>query len=163
MRVAKSTILKIALAVSLAVNVAVIAFVGSQWARHAEGKMLHGGFSFDRRAAIAAVDDSHKKNIKEIWRDYRPELRSSFRGYHKTRRELASLLSKEELAEKEITSQFYKMLSQRASIEQTLFAALLETAQYLPAEERQQFFKKGFKKWSKRKSDKAKKPEKNEQ
>ena len=147
MKTVKSKWMLGALLVSLAINLSIAGFVGAQWFRHSGFGPPQASLMFDRRAALSTLEEKERKEINRIWRSHRPELKEELRGFRKTKNSLSRLLSAEDVDEDAIKSVFSKMNSHRSAVENTLYSALLQTAQALPSENRQKFFWRGFKRW----------------
>lgn len=147
---AKSKLLIVALVTSLAVNLAIVGFVGAQWLKHGGKPGPQIGLTFDRHAAFAVLDEKKKKQVKEIWRQHRPDIRSNFLEYRHAKRLLSSLLTAEELDKDAIEAAHEAMLNERNEIEKILNMTLIETAEILPPEKRELFFKTGFQRWQSR-------------
>ncbi|WP_373086066.1 periplasmic heavy metal sensor [Sneathiella sp.] len=155
MTMSKSRILSLALIVSLAVNVIIGGFIATQWIDYGMGKKHHGGYHFDRRAAVATLGDKEKGEFQEIWDTRRDLLRPYFRDYGQNRQKLAELFSADTLNLAEIEATFSSMIDTQMQIEKLLHVTLLEIAKTLPPDHREAFFKEGYRSLKKhRKADK---------
>ncbi|OUR80708.1 hypothetical protein A9Q83_00240 [Alphaproteobacteria bacterium 46_93_T64] len=150
MKTVKSKWMLIALLVSVAINLSIAGFVGAQWFRHSGMRASQTSLMFDRRAALSTLEDTEKKNINQIWKAHRPELKEKLRNFRHSKRTLSKLLSANHVDEATINAAFAEMAEHRNKVEGTLYSALLETAQALPPEKRKKFFWRGFKRWKNR-------------
>ncbi len=146
MTIAKSRLLVIALLISLGINLAVGGFFAARWIYHDEGRRSHAGFMFDREAARAVLDEKERAAIDTIWRARKSKIRTYFKAYRQTKRELTRLLGQDPLDRQAIDSVQTNLLETRQQIENTLYNTLLETAATLPPDRRKAFFKTGFRK-----------------
>ena len=143
---AKSKWVKFILIASVALNLAAIAFFTTQWVRHSDGP-ARGGMMFNRHAAMSSLDSPIKKEISDLWKTRKEELRGEFRASKQTSRDMAKLLSEDILDLPKIRAAHEKMSAHRHGAEQILFEILLESAELMTAEERRKFFKRGFHIW----------------
>jgi len=142
----KSKILFIALSISIAVNLGIAGFIGSQWYRLSEIFPQQEGLTFDRQAAMATVGEAQRNQIHQIWMSYHPQLRQGLRNFREAKRKLAILLSAETVDSAAIKAAYAEMSTYRNDVEDKLYTVLLKTAETLPAKKRQEFFSNGFKK-----------------
>ncbi len=150
MKTAKSKWMLAALLISVAINLSIAGFVGAQWFRHSGFGPQQASMMFDRRAALSTLEEAERKEINQIWKSHRPELKEKLRDFRKSKNALSRLLSSQEMDEDAINSAFVTMNTQRNAVEGTLYSALLETAQALPPDDRKKFFWRGFKRWKSR-------------
>ncbi len=142
----KSKAFKIILIASLALNIAAIAFVTTQWVRHSH-RGENGGLLFNRHAAMSTLESPSKKKVVTLWKSKRDEMRVEMKAFRKNHRELAKLLSQPELDEAQIRAAQLRMTEHRAKAENLHFDILLQSAHLMSFEERQKFFKRGFRIW----------------
>jgi Spy/CpxP family protein refolding chaperone len=142
----KSKTFKIILIASLALNIAAIAFVTTQWVRHSHMRE-NSGMLFNRHAAMSALESPSEKKVVSLWKSKREEMRTEMKAFRQSNRQLAKLLSEPELDEMQIRAAQTKMTEHRANAESLHFEVLLQSAQLMSLEERQKFFKRGFRVW----------------
>ncbi|WP_025897733.1 periplasmic heavy metal sensor [Sneathiella glossodoripedis] len=142
----KRRILKMIFILSLALNIAAIAFVTTQWVRHSHVRE-NSGMLFNRHAALSALENDRRSEVAGIWRSKRDEIREELKSYRKNNRKLARLLFRGELDDSEIRIAHTQMTTHRANAEKLLFELVLQSAQIMTEEERQKFFKRGFQNW----------------
>lgn len=150
MATSKSRILLIAFLISFAVNLAIGGFVAAQWYRHKDFRGSQLGLTFDRRAALAVLEEGEQEKIDKIWRAQRTDMRQRFKEYRETKKVLSKLLSAKELNQDDVAQAHAAMTEQRNAIESILNVTLIDTAKALPPEKRAQFFQSGFLPWKSR-------------
>ncbi|TNE37349.1 MAG: periplasmic heavy metal sensor [Alphaproteobacteria bacterium] len=144
MTLSKSRILSIALAISVAVNLIVGGFIAAQWIDYGMGKKRHGGYHFDRHAAFRTLSSQEQAELKKLWKARRDALRPYFRQYGKDREALSELFSADKLDLAKIDKTYSDMIDTQMQIEKLFQASLLEMAKTLKPDQRQRFFKEGF-------------------
>ncbi len=143
----KSTGLKYALIASIAINLGIIGFVGTQWYQHGGSRGGHPGKMFDRRAAMEELSQEKRDEVRSIWQTRRDRVRSEMKNYIQESRNLSELLTAETLDLETINKTQQKMLDYRRQADTTFYETLLQTAKSLNVEERKQFFGNGFRRW----------------
>ena len=150
MKMGKTKILTILLIASIGLNIAGVAFVGAQFYRHNIKSARSGELTFDRRAAFSSLEKSEKKKIRAIWKYHKPYFKEEVSGFRDAKRALSDTLSAEELDDKDINAAYDDLIASRNEVEKRLFSILYESARLLPAEKREKFFNRGFKRWADR-------------
>ena len=145
MRISRQKLLSAALVLSVAVNILIGGFVAAQWIDHGPGKPTRQDrFHFDRRAAIASLDEKQQEQFKQLWKDRHSKLRPYFKEFRQYREKLAERFSAETLDLVAIKQTYADMVSKQIQIESLLQATMLELAKTLPEDMRAAFFKEGF-------------------
>jgi len=143
----KWTILLLA---SFVLNIALVGFIGAQWYRYKIRPNPAGDMIFDRRAAMSTLGNSEEKQIKQLWKGQRDLFRQDIHSFRSAKRRLGLLLSAENLDQQALDQAFEELASTRYNIEKRLYLLLNETSKSLPPNARQDFFRRGFKRWSDR-------------
>ncbi|MCF8467601.1 MAG: periplasmic heavy metal sensor [Sneathiella sp.] len=159
MTISRPKILSIALIISLAVNVIIGGFVTAQWIDRGWEKQRHGGYHFDRRAAVAVLDETQKEKLQKIWKAQRDVIRPYFREFGQARQKLADLFGAPTLDLTAVNETYSNMVATQMQIENLLQASLLEMAKALPDDQRAAFFKEGFRPPKKHPKPDREKPE----
>lgn len=135
---------------SLILNISLISFLGAQWYRHKMHPGNAGDMSFDRRAAISVLEKPERKQVKQLWGAQRDLFRQDIHAFRAAKKRLGLLLSARQLDQPALDQTFEELAAARYNVEKRLYLLLNETAETLPADVRQDFFRRGFKGWSDR-------------
>ncbi len=150
MKMGKTKVLTILLIASIGINIAGVAFVGAQWYRYNVKSARSGELTFDRRAALSALEKPEKKKVRAIWKYHRPYFKDEIREFREAKKELSDSLSAEKLNDTEIKEAYDALIASRQDVEKRIFTVLYESARLLPPEKREKFFDRGFKRWADR-------------
>jgi len=140
----KTKFLIIALVVSLSLNLAIGGFFAGRFIGHDDRRHDKSSFYFDRRAALKELDGDKKDKVREIWKKNKAELRQNFRSYRQNKREIAKLLARDPLNQEALDTYHQKMMENSVASKTLIYNSLLETARQLSPEEREEFFKSGY-------------------
>lgn len=140
----------ILLLISVTFNVLLAGFVGAQWYRHKIRPNPAGDMIFDRRAALSTLEKAEKKEVRALWKAQKDLFRQDIHEFRAAKKRLGLLLSAEKLDQMALDQTFEELAAARYNIEKRLYLLLNETAETLPPDLRQDFFRRGFKGWTDR-------------
>lgn len=126
--------LKIALVISLVVNVILIGFAAGFALKHHRGM---GRFHLPLHQMTEGMSPPSRELVESIMDKHRPVIRASMREMHRERRHLEGLMAAETFDRAAADASFARLKQLSVDVQDELHQALIEAATQLPAEDRQ--------------------------
>ncbi len=131
---------------SLIANFFFIAYIGAGWIAATSGGPGVTGKErrFDPAAALASLDKKYRKQVREIWRVNRDELRANQRQMRKGRREVGNMLTAKTVDVVALEARLESLRRRSGQSRAAVHQILLDLIAVLPDDQRRKYFKHGI-------------------